>query len=161
MVIILMGVTGSGKTTVGELLAGELGWSYFDADDYHPQANVEKMAKGIPLTDEDRWPWLHRLAEEIGNWLAKGQGAVLGCSALKEAYRQILVAGRPQVRIVHLKGSKELIAARLEKRMHRYMPASLLTSQFEALEEPREALTVEIASPPAQIAAEIRRRLGL
>ena len=161
MVIILMGVTGSGKTTVGEQLAADLGWTYRDADDFHPKANVQKMAQSTPLTDEDRWPWLEILALEIGQWLNADQGAILGCSALKQSYRDVLIGGRNRVQIVHLSGSKELIAQRLETRVHRYMPASLLDSQFETLEEPRDALRVDIAPTPMVIAASIRMALGL
>jgi gluconokinase len=161
MVIILMGVTGSGKSTVGEQLALDLGWAYHDADDFHPEANVQKMVQGIPLNDEDRWPWLEIIAAAIGQWLGAGQNAILGCSALKQDYRDILVGGRDEVRIAHLSGSKELIAQRLETRMHRYMPASLLASQFETLEEPRDALIVDISPSPAAIAASIRKTLGL
>ena len=152
MVIVLMGVTGSGKTTVGEQLAQQLGWAYYDADDFHP---------GTPLTDEDRWPWLEILSAAIGQWLCAEQGAILGCSALKQSYRDILVSGRPGVQIVHLKGSKTLIAQRLETRQHRYMPASLLDSQFATLEEPRDALSVDIGPSPAAIAATIRTALQL
>ena len=161
MVIILMGVTGSGKTTVGEQLAEELGWTYYDADDFHPEANVKKMAHGTPLNDEDRWPWLAGLAAKIGQWLGAEGGAILGCSALKQSYRDVLVGGRVGVRVVHLSGSKELIAQRLEMRVHRYMPASLLDSQFEALEEPRDALSVDIAPAPTDIATSIRAALGI
>ncbi len=161
MVIVLMGVTGSGKTTVGEQLAQQLGWAYYDADDFHPEANVHKMASGTPLTDEDRWPWLEILSAAIGQWLCAEQGAILGCSALKQNYRDILVRGRPGVQIVHLKGSKTLIAQRLETRQHRYMPASLLDSQFATLEEPHDALSVDIGPSPAAIAATIRTALQL
>ncbi len=160
-IIVLMGVTGSGKSTVGELLSADLGWDYYDADDFHPPANVDKMAQGIPLEDEDRWPWLEGLAAEIDRWLAADRGAILACSALKESYRQILVGGRPQVRIVHLKGPKDLIATRLAERVDHYMPAALLDSQFHALEEPTAALTVGITAAPTEIAAEIRARLKL
>ena len=161
MVIILMGVTGSGKTTVGEELCKDLGWAYYDADDFHPEANVQKMAQGTPLTDEDRWPWLETLAAEIGGWLAAEGGAILGCSALKQSYRDILVGGRDNVRIVHLNGQKSLIAHRLQSRVGHYMPASLLDSQFETLEEPRDALSVDISPEPPVIAAAIRSALGL
>lgn len=161
MVIVLMGVTGSGKTTVGKQLAQQLGWAYYDADDFHPQANVRKMARGTPLTDADRGPWLETLSAAIGQWLGDEQGAILGCSALKQCYRDILVGGRPGVQIVHLKGPKALIAQRLETRQHRYMPASLLDSQFATLEEPHDALSVDIGPPPAAIVAAIRRALQI
>lgn len=161
MVIVLMGVTGSGKTTVGELLGQQLGWAYYDADDFHPPANVRKMASGTPLADEDRWPWLETLSAAIGQWLRADQGAILGCSALKQSYRDLLVGGRPGVQIVHLKGPKALIARRLATRQHRYMPATLLNSQFATLEEPSDALSVDIGPPPAAIAATIRSALQL
>lgn len=156
-----MGVTGSGKSTVGALLAERLGWAYHDADDFHPSENVDKMAQGIPLEDEDRWPWLRALADHIETWLAGDSGAILACSALKESYRQILVAERQEVRVVHLKGSRELIGARLAKRTNHYMPPSLLESQFQTLEEPRDALAVDIGAEPEEIAAEIQKNIGL
>ncbi len=160
-VIVLMGVTGSGKSTVGQLLSRQLAWDYYDADDFHPPANVKKMANGIPLEDEDRWPWLEGLAAEIDTWLQGERGAILACSALKESYRSVLVAGRAQVCIVHLKGDKELIAGRLAERVDHYMPASLLDSQFQTLEEPQDALVVNIDATPEEIAADIQLRLEL
>ena len=146
-----MGVCGSGKTTVGEILAQELAWPFFDADDFHPQANVAKMASGQPLTDADRWPWLDGIAEEMRRVLARGGHAVLACSALKDAYRSRLQRAG-DVRIVYLKGDQPTIAARLAERHHKYMPASLLPSQFAALEEPADAVVVDIRqSIPAQV----------
>ena len=156
-----MGVTGSGKTTVGKLLATHLGRPFFDGDDFHNEANVEKMRAGLPLTDEDRWPWLHSLAGKIDEWVASETGAILGCSALKQSYRDLLVGERSEVGLVYLRGSAELISRRLTERVHEYMPASLLTSQFEALEEPRDACTVDIAPPSEEIVREIAIRLGL
>ena len=161
MVIVLMGVCGCGKTTVGELLAQKRNWSYFDADDFHPRENVEKMAAGIPLTDADRNPWLRGLSDEIGRRIDAGEDVVLGCSALKERYREILVGGRPQVRVVHLKGTRELISGRLQDRVHRYMPSTLLDSQFEALEEPTDAVVVDITPSPEEIVCQICRELGI
>ena len=161
MVIILMGVCGCGKTTIGERLAKELDWPYYDGDDFHPEANVVKMAQGVPLTDEDRFPWLRILAEKIGQWIAVGENAILGCSALRKKYREILVGERPEVRIVHLKGTKELIQGRLQERVHRYMPAKLLDSQFEALEESEEALSVDITPEPEVIVGTIRQALNI
>lgn len=146
MILVLIGVCGSGKTTTGEVLARALDWPFFDADDFHPAANVAKMAAGQPLTDEDRWPWLDRIVEEMRRVLDRGEHAVLACSALKEAYRgRLKRAG--DVRIVYLKGDEATIAARLAERRHKYMPASLLPSQFAALEEPADALAVDIREP--------------
>jgi gluconokinase len=161
MIVVLMGVSGSGKTAVGELLARALGWPYIDADDYHPPANVEKMRSGHPLTDADRWPWLDRLNELMLAQDAKGQSTVVGCSALRQAYRDRLAKGLTDVRWVHLRGSFELIMSRLETRKHRYMPASLLQSQFDALEAPQDGLTIDISDPPEVLAGRIRAGLGL
>jgi gluconokinase len=155
-----MGVTGSGKTTVALLLAEHLGWTFADADDFHPPANVEKIAHGVPLTDEDRRPWLARLRIQITNWIANGQNAVLACSALKRTYRQELSVG-PEVRFVYLKGSPDLIARRLRLRRGHFADEKILASQFADLEEPETAVTVEISQTPEKIVAEIRKRLGL
>jgi gluconokinase len=160
MLVVLMGVSGSGKTAVGEVLARDLGWAWFDADDYHPPANVEKMRSGQPLTDADRWPWLDLLNGLMRAEDAKGRSAVLGCSALKQVYRDRLSQGLADVRWVHLKGSFDFILSRLQQRKHRYMPASLLQSQFDTLEEPADALTLDIADPPEALAARIRAWLG-
>lgn len=150
-----MGVSGVGKTTIGQALARELGWRYLDADDYHPAANVAKMAAGTPLQDQDRWPWL----DELNSVLQKEKDAVLGCSALKEAYRQRLATGLKDSRIVYLRGSFELLSQRAAERKHRYMPASLLQSQFDALEPPRGAIEVDVAQPVEACVAAIRSRL--
>lgn len=160
MVIVLMGVSGSGKTTVGRLLAAALGAEFAEGDSYHPPENVAKMARGIPLDDADRQPWLETLAGEIRGWLARGETAVLACSALKQLYRDILQGGRPEVRFVHLRGPEALIRARLEQRRGHYMPASLLASQFAALEPPTDALTVDISSTPEAIVEEILAQLS-
>ena len=152
MILVLMGVCGSGKTTVGEVLAQELAWPFFDADDFHPEANVAKMASGQPLTDADRWPWLDGIADEMRRVLARGGHAVLACSALKDAYRSRLQRAG-DVRIVYLKGDQLTIATRLAQRHHKYMPASLLPSQFAALEEPADALVVDIRQ---SIAAQVQ-----
>jgi gluconokinase len=155
-----MGVCGCGKTTVGRSLAEDLGWPFYDADDFHPEANVAKMASGQPLTDDDRWPWLDRIADELRRVLACGGHAVLACSALKHAYRERLKRAG-DVRIVYLKGDQATIASRLAGRQHKYMPASLLQSQLATLEEPADALVVDIRpSVPAQVAF-IREQLGL
>lgn len=157
-VVILMGVCGCGKTTIGRLLAQQTGWPFYDGDDFHPPANVEKMARGEALGDEDRYPWLRLLAAEMENWMAAGN-VILACSALKERYRQILAGGRSQVRIVYLKGSKELIGQRLASRVHRYMPPTLLDSQFATLEEPRDSIVVEVLTTPEAAVAQIRSAL--
>ena len=143
MIVVVMGVSGCGKSTVGALLAQKLGVEFLDADEYHPPENVARMASGVPLTDADRRPWLERLNAE----LRKRTHAVLACSALKESYRRILAQGI-DCRFVHLKGSIELIRSRMTQRRHRYMPASLLASQFAALEPPARAIEVDIAQPP-------------
>lgn len=144
MIVVVMGVSGCGKSTVGALLAARLGVEFIDADEFHPPQNVAKMAAGTPLADEDRWPWLERLNAE----LKRRPDAVLACSALKQAYRDRLGAGL-QCRYVHLSGPIELIRARLRARAHRYMPASLLESQFAALEPPAHAIDIDVAQPAA------------
>ena len=155
-----MGVCGCGKTTVGKALGAQLGWPYYDADDFHPQVNVAKMASGQALVDEDRWPWLDRIADEMRRILHEGGHAIVGCSALKEAYRERLRRAG-DVRIIYLKGDEETIAARLAARKHKFMPASLLPSQFATLEEPEDALVVEIRQNiEAQVRC-IRAGLGL
>ena len=160
MVIVLMGVSGSGKTSVGVLLARTLGGEFVEGDSYHPPANVEKMRRGIPLDDADRRPWLETLAREIGRWLDTGRTVVLACSALRRSYREVLRGGRQGVRFVHLKGSAALIRSRLAARRGHYMPASLLDSQLSTLEEPLDAITVDVSGTPAEIAGAIVSALG-
>jgi gluconokinase len=143
MIAVLMGVSGSGKSTVGAALATALGWPLLDADDLHPPENVAKMAAGIALTDDDRWPWLDRIVAELRRRSAAGEDVVLACSALKQSYRDRL-AQAGGVRFVHLRGDRGTIAARLGERRHRYMPATLLDSQFAALEVPTDAIDVDI-----------------
>jgi gluconokinase len=157
-VILLMGVSGSGKTTVGALLARQLGWKYAEADSFHPPANIEKMAAGHPLDDEDRRPWLAAIATWIDATIAAGEPAVVTCSALKRAYRDQLGAGRPQVQMVYLKGDRDLIAARLAARQGHFFTAAMLDSQFADLEEPTAdegALVVSIAGTPKKIVEDI------
>ncbi len=161
MIIIVMGVSGSGKTTVGRCLASNLGWAFFEGDDHHPQANVDKMTEGIPLTDQDRQPWLARLRDLIHEQAQKGQNAILTSSALKADYREFLRSCDDQVRLVYLHGDFELIRQRLEARRGHFMGASLLASQFEALEEPDDALIVSISAEPAAIVRTIKDALGL
>src|SRR5215813_14405926 len=161
--IIIFGVSGAGKTTVGKLLARELGWQFLEADDFHPAANIEKMRSGGPLTDEDRWPWLDRLREQIGQLLSAGENAVLACSALKRAYRDRLRVSN-EVKFVFLRSDYALVEKQLRGRRHHFMNPDLLQSQFDDLQEPRtdeDALTVVLGRPPAQIVGEIEAKLHL
>jgi gluconokinase len=159
--IILFGVTGAGKTTIGLLLAAELGWPFYDADDFHPAANVEKMRQGIPLTDVDRKPWLESLHHLIKTSLDEGKPGILACSALKESYREYLDVGEG-VEYVYLRGDFPLIQQRLAGRVGHYMNPALLRSQFDALEEPRRGETiVSVDQPPAAVVGEIRQKLGV
>jgi gluconokinase len=160
VIIVVMGVTGSGKTTVSTLLAARLAWLFADADDFHSAANKEKMHKGIPLTDADRLPWLAAMHEQIAKWIASKQSAVLACSALKRSYRQQLWTG-PEAKYVYLRGSYELIAERLRTRKGHFADEHILAGQFADLEEPSDALVVDISASPDKIVAEICRRLGL
>ena len=158
MIALLMGVSGSGKTTVGEPLARKLGWRFIDADDLHPPANVAKMSRGVPLEDADRWPWFDRIVAEMRRLTAAGESAVIACSALKQAYRDRLATGG-DVRFVYLKGDIATIEPRLERRSGHFMPPSLLPSQFATLEEPREAIVVDIRKPVTEQVAAIARSL--
>ncbi len=149
-----MGVSGSGKTTVGALLAGRLGWEYEDGDDFHPPENVAKMRGGMPLDDADRWPWLAAIAAWIDATRSAGRHGVVACSALRRAYRDILLQDRPDVRLVYLQGDRQLIATRQAARLNHYMPATLVDSQFAALEEPmpdEHPIVVSVAPRPAEI----------
>jgi gluconokinase len=160
MIVIIMGTTGSGKTTIGTLLAKHLGWEFVDADDFHPPANVEKMKHGIPLTDADREPWLRALHDKIVEWIAEARSVALACSALKKSYRDELRAS-PDVKFVYLKGSYELFSQRLLARKGHFAKQDLLASQFATLEEPADAISVDTAPAPEQIVEEVRRQLGL
>ena len=161
--IITVGVSGSGKTTVGEVLAKRLGWSFIDGDAFHPAANVEKMRAGTPLTDDDRWPWLKAIAAEIARRRATKDRVVIACSALKRVYRDVLVGGHSDVLLVHMKGTREQIMSRLAPRQGHYFPAALLDSQFAALEEPdasENALTVIVDRDVDALVDEILRALA-
>ncbi|HVE50403.1 MAG TPA: gluconokinase [Casimicrobiaceae bacterium] len=158
MIIVVMGVAGCGKTTVGDALAQSVGWRFMDADDFHPPANVAKMAAGTPLEDDDRWPWLDRIVQELQ--AMRGESAVLACSALKQSYRDRLQRAG-DVRFVHLHGDYDMIAARLAQRMHRYMPPALLASQFATLEVPGDALNIDVAQTVASQVASIGAAYGL
>lgn len=161
MIVVVMGVSGSGKTTLGQRLAERLGCIFIDADDHHPQENVAKMAAGVPLEDADRWPWLEQLNGLLRSQAAQAHSAVLACSALKQAYRARLCDGIGDCRLVYLQGSIAQLRARLAERQHRYMPASLLESQFAALEPPADAITVDVGAPPARCVASVLAALGL
>jgi carbohydrate kinase (thermoresistant glucokinase family) len=161
MVIIIMGVSGCGKTTVGRELQSLLKWDFYDADDYHPQENVEKMSSGIPLTDEDRKPWLEGLSKEIAEWNTGGGNAILACSALKGVYRDMLGVNDESVTTVFLKGDFDLLADRLRNRKGHYMPPDLLHSQLDTLEEPESGLVFNIRLSPSVIAKNIAEELGL
>lgn len=160
MVILLMGVTGSGKTTVGIALAEALHWQFVDADDFHPPANVAKMRAGVPLDDNDRTPWLAALRTAIDNWLQSKTHVVLACSALKRSYRDQLIFN-PDERLVYLRGSSALIAERLSQRRGHYMDPELLPSQFATLEEPENAIAVDVDATVPEIVTRIQTALGV
>jgi len=158
VIAIVMGVSGSGKTTVAALLAAALGCQFQEGDDLHPAANVEKMRGGTPLTDADRLPWLQKIAAEIDGWRARGESGVLTCSALKRAYRNIIIGDRPDVTLVYLKGSQDLIHRRMAARHEHFMPVALLDSQFATLEDPtpdEHPITVDVGGKPADLAFDI------
>src|SRR6058998_2653193 len=163
MVVIIFGVSGAGKTTIGKLLADELGWRFYEADDFHSQANIEKMRRGIPLTDEDRWPWLDSLREQIKRCVEARQNAVLACSALKRAYREHLRVSE-EVKFVFLRGDYAPIAKQLHRRRGHFMNLVLLRSQFADLEEPKpdeDVVTIELGRTPQEIVDEIKMKLYL
>jgi carbohydrate kinase (thermoresistant glucokinase family) len=163
-VLVVMGVSGCGKSTIASMLAHRLHWIYEDGDWLHPKSNIEKMHHGEPLNDEDRWPWLHAIADWIDATRQAGNHGVVACSALKRAYRDILVGGRRDVRIVYLKGDQDLIARRIAARADHFMPPDLLDSQFKALEEPKadeHPLVVSIVPHPREIVETIVKKLGI
>ncbi len=159
MIILLMGVSGSGKTTVGKLLADSLHWEFRDADEFHSPQNIEKMRQGIPLTEADRTPWLQELQAALKHWLQENKQVVLACSALKNSYRQSLLIDHDRIKLVYLKGSYSLIQKRLQERHNHYMSADLLESQFNTLEEPLDALVIDVAQPTQLIIETIRSAL--
>ena len=158
-----MGPAGSGKTTVGELLASQLSWDFADGDDFHPPANVAKMASGVPLTDEDRLPWLQSIRDAMQQWQAKGKSMVIACSALKRSYRELLGIGPTgkDVKLVYLKGTYDQLLERLNSRKGHYMKEQMLASQLADLEEPTDAITIDITASPQQIVFTIRKSLPL
>ena len=157
-----MGPAGSGKTTVGKLLAAQLSWEFADGDDFHPLANIAKMSRGIPLTDEDRLPWLKSIRDAMRQWQAQGKNGVIACSALKRSYRELLGIGAngKDVRLVYLKGTCDLLLERLHSRKGHYMKDKMLVSQLADLEEPEDALTVDVSKSPEEIVSEIRKELS-
>ncbi len=163
MIVIIFGVSGAGKTTIGKLLAEELGWRFYEADDLHPRVNIDKMRRGIPLTDEDRWPWLENLRELIKRSVKTGENAVLACSTLKQAYRERLhISG--EVKFVFLRGDYELIEKQLRQRRGHFMNPALLRSQFADLEEPRlgeDVSTIELGRTPPELVEKIKTKLHL
>lgn len=159
MIVLLMGVTASGKSTVGKMLASRLGWTFHDGDDYHPKANVEKMSRGIPLSDADRMPWLDALNGVMRKHDAEGTSAIVASSALKAAYRERLSAGVPDLVTVFLKGEPEILQARLDARTDHFMPRTMLPSQLAALEEPTDAIVVDAGLSPETIVELIEDRL--
>ena len=159
--LILIGVSGSGKTTIGKKLATCLGWDFYDADDYHPPANIDKMTHGVPLTDDDRAPWLYKLQQLIENNIKENKPGILACSALKKSYRQTLTAGYDGIKIVYLKGDYDLILSRMGNRSGHYMKSNMLESQFNILEEPQNALLVNIDQSIDQIVKFIVHSLAI
>jgi len=162
-IIVLMGVSGGGKTTVGAALAQQLGVRFLEGDTLHPPKNIAKMQRGEPLDDADRLPWLHAIAAVIDDWRARGISGVVACSALKRAYRKILIGARADVRLVYLRGTRDMIAARLATRRGHFMPAALLDSQFATLEEPageENAIVVAVDRAPEDIIEELREKLA-
>jgi carbohydrate kinase (thermoresistant glucokinase family) len=163
IILVVMGVSSSGKTTIGLKLAEALDCAFVDGDDLHPAANIDKMSRGEPLDDADRAPWLARIAELIDGWRERGENGVVTCSALKRAYREVIIGDRPQVRLVYLKGSFELIHARMEARLGHFMPVALLQSQFDDLEPPsadERPVVVGIEGPPDETVAAVLQQLN-
>ena len=160
MVILVMGVSGSGKTTIGEMLSAQLNWPFIDGDSLHSAANIAKMAAGIPLTDDDRAPWLQSIHDVMEGWRMQHKNGIIASSALKEKYRQILLTS-PEIKLVYLRGSYDLIYSRMQHRPGHYMKPEMLQSQFAALEEPNDAVVVDISESAEQIVASIRQKLAI
>ena len=159
MIVIIMGVSGSGKSTIGALLAHALGWHFADADSFHPPSNVLKMSQGIALTEEDRAPWLTSIRGQIERWMTEPRSVVLACSALRASHRQVLMVDPLRMRLVYLKGSLDVLQTRLANRRHHFMPAELLDSQLAILDEPIDAIAVDINQPPEAIVRQVRHAL--
>ena len=160
-ILVIMGVSGSGKTTIGQLLSADLICSFIDGDDFHPPVNIKKMSSGEALTDEDRWPWLEILTDKIQEYIQQEQSMVLACSALKKSYREILCVERELVQFIYLKGNYATIVRRMQSRENHFMTKSLLQSQFATLEEPEDAIVVDISPSPSEILKSIRGLLHL
>ncbi len=163
LIVVVMGVSGAGKTTISALLSAALGCQFQEGDDLHPPRNVDKMRRGAALTDADRLPWLHKIAGKVDGWRKRGESGVLACSALKRSYRDIIIGNRPEVRLVYLKGTFELIRQRMKARQEHFMPAALLESQFATLQAPtsdERPITVDVAGEPGEIVGEILHQLA-
>ena len=160
MFYIVMGVSGTGKSTIGKLLSERTGWTFYDADDFHPPANIEKMYRGIPLTDSDRLPWLLKLKQLITRTINSDCQGILACSALKSEYRQILQNNHSEIKFIYLRGDYNCIQSRVRQRTGHFMSSALLRSQFDTLEEPRDALEVDVSHTPETIVAEILEQIG-
>jgi gluconokinase len=162
VILVLMGVSGCGKSTIGDLLAAKLGWPMIEGDEFHPPENIAKMRAAVPLTDADRWPWLAAIADRLDTWCVAGTSGIITCSALKRVYRDRLGSGRPGLLFVYLKAAPDIVRPRLVGRLGHFMPVGLLDSQYQALEEPaadEPVMTVAADRPPAEIVADIIRRL--
>ncbi len=161
MIVVVMGVSGSGKSTIGKLLAASLNWEFSDADAFHSVGNVEKMSQGIPLSDEDRMPWLHQLQSAIAQWLREDKNVVLACSALKSSYRQILWQDSQRMKLVYIKSSFALLQQRVQQRQNHFMSQNLLQSQFDDLEEPEDSIEVDAVQSATASVTQIRENLGI
>ncbi len=160
-VLIIAGVAGVGKTTVGRLLAIDLGWEFCEGDDFHPPGNLQKMVAGVPLTDQDRWPWLQALKDELGRAIREERSLVVACSLLRKSYRKVLINDFDPVRAVFLQAEEHLIQERLSRRDPHFFPRELLQSQLETWEEPEEGIVVDASQAPAEIVRELKKKLGL